>query len=169
MPETAANRLLPILQEGIEVTKMVLFRKLKAFSALRLPEQPSAFHTQLAAAVINDLFTSPPDLPEPVAAFMSSNRELIERERQAFIGEQPEMRIVLTDTLRMQTICDLMEGQPDPGILQKAESTGLLLSEREMPLPHTFIDMARRLGKANGLLTPPTPAESGQSAPPPRP
>jgi len=159
MPETAASRLLPILQEGIEITKMVLFRKLKASSAQRLSGQPSAFHTQLAGAVINDLFAYPPDLPEPVAAFMTANRELIAQERQAFISEHPEMRIVLTDTLRMQTICDLMEGLPDPGILQRAESADILLSEREMPLPNSFIDMARRLGKANGLLTPPVPKE----------
>lgn len=157
MPETAANRLLPILQECIEITKMVLFRKFKAFSGQRQPEQPAAFHAQLAGAVLNDLFASPPDLPEPVAAFMTANRQLISQEQQAFASEQPEMRIVLTDTLRMQTICDLMAGQPDPGILQRAEGTGILLSEREMPLPNSFIDMARRLGKANGLLTPPAP------------
>ena len=155
MSETAANRLLPILREGIEITKMVLYRKLQAFSGPRLPEQSPAFPGQLAAAVINDLFASPSELPEPVAAFMTSHRKLIDRERQAFTTEQPEMKIVLTDALRMQTICDLMAGLPEPGLLQRAASAGILLSEREMPLPHTFIDMARRLGKANGLLTPP--------------
>ena len=158
MPETA-SRLLPILQEGVEVTKMVLYLKLKAFCAQRLPEQPPAFHTQLAGAVVNDLFTPPPDLPETIAAFMTANREMIDRERQAFLGESPEMKIVLTDSLRIQTICDLTAGLPEPGLLQRAENAGILLSEREMPLPHTFIDMARRLGKANGLLTPPMPRE----------
>jgi hypothetical protein len=157
--ETTAHRLLPILQEGVEVTKMVLYRKLRDFIAPRLPEQPLSFHTQLAGGVVNDLFTSPPDLPEPVAAFMTTHRELIDRERQAFTDAQPELKIVLTDTLRIQTICDLLAGLPDPGLLQRAEAAGVLLSEREMPLPHTFIDMARRLGKAHGLLTPPAPRE----------
>lgn len=158
MPETA-SRLLPILQEGVEVTKMVLFLKLKAFCAQRLPEQSPAFHTQLAGGVINDLFTPPPDLPGPAKTFISTHREMIDRERQAFLGESPEMKIVLTDALRVQTICDLTAGQPDPELLQRAKSAGILLTEREMPLPHTFIDMARRLGKANGLLTPPMPRE----------
>lgn len=157
--ETAAGRLLPILQEGVEVTKMVLFRKLRDFIAPRLPEQSPSFHTQLAGAVINDLFASPPDLPEPAKAFITANRALIDRERQAFADAQPELKIVLTDSLRIQTICDLMAGLADPGLLQRAESAGILLSEREMPLPHTFTDMARRLGKANGLLTPPATRE----------
>lgn len=159
VPETAASRLLPILLEGIEVNKMVLYRKLAAFISPRHPEQPPAFPGQLAGAVINDLFASPTDLPEPVAAFITAHRELIDLERQAFTNEAPELRIVLTDTLRMQTICDLMAGLPDPELLQRAESAGILLTEREMPLPHTFIDMARRLGTANGLLTPPAPLE----------
>ena len=157
MPETAASRLLPILQEGIEVSKMVLYRKLSEFIASRLPEQPPAFPGQLAGAVINDLFAGLAELPESVATYITANRELIDRERRAFVAEQPEMKIVLTDTLRMQTICDLLTGLPDPGLLQRAESAEILLAEREMPLPHTFIDMARRLGKAHGLLTPPAP------------
>lgn len=159
-PEAAAGRLLPILQEGIEVCKMVFYRQLSACIGTRRPEQPPAFPGQLAGAVLNDLFTVPADLPEPTAAFMADHRELIDRERQAFISEQPEMKIVLTDTLRMQTICDLMAGRPDPGLLQRAETAGVLMAERAMPMPHTFIDMARRLGKAHGLLTPP--AAQGQ-------
>jgi len=157
MSENAAGRLLPILQEGIEVSKMVLYRKLQAFIAPRLPEKPPVFAGQLAGAIINDLFVPPTDLPEAAATFMTANRELLDRERQAFTSAQPEMRIVLTDTLRMQTICDLTAGLPDPGTLQRAEGAGVLLSDREIPLPHTFIDMARRLGKAHGLLTPPAP------------
>lgn len=158
-PETGAGRLLPILQEGIEVCKMVLYRKLAAFIAPRLPEQPPEFSGQLAAAVINDLFVSPTELPEAAAAFIATHRELLDRERQAFADGQPELKIILTDTLRMQTICDLMAGLPDPGILQRAESAGVLLAEREIPLPHSFLDMARRLGKAHGLLNPPAPLE----------
>lgn len=159
MPETAASRLLPILQEGIEITKMVLYRKLRDFVAPRLPEQSAAFHGLLAGAVVNDLFGPPPDLPETAAAFMSNNGELIAQERQAFASELPEMKIIITDALRIETICELLAGLPDPGLLQRAESAGILLSEREMPLPNTFIDMARRLGKAHGLLTPPAPRE----------
>lgn len=160
VPETAASRLLPILLEGIEVNKMVLYRKLRTFIASRHPEQPPAFPRQMAGAIINDLFASPTDLPEPVAAFMIAHREVIDFERQAFTSEAPEMKIVLTDTLRMQTVCDLMAGLPEPGLLQRAESAGILLTEREIPLPHSFIDMARRLGKTNGLLTPPAPSNN---------
>jgi hypothetical protein len=159
MPETAATRLLPILQEGIEITKMVLYRKLRDFVTPRFPEHSAAFHGQLAGGVVNDLFGPPPDLPETAAAFMGKNGELIAQERQAFASELPEMKIVITDALRMQTICALLAGLADPGLLQRAESAGILLAEREIPLPHTFIDMARRLGKASGLLTPPAPSQ----------
>lgn len=154
-PETSASRLLPILQEGIEVTKMVLYRKMAAFIAQRLPDTPATFPGQLAGAVLNDLFASPAELPEAAAGFICDHRALLDQERQAFLAEQPELRIVLTDSLRMQTICDLMAGLPDPNILPRAEGAGVLLSEREMPMPHTFIDMARRLGKANGLIVSP--------------
>jgi len=157
MPDSAASRLLPILQEGVELTKMVLFQKLKAFITQRLPEQPLTFPAQLAGAIINDLFAAPADLPEPAKAFITANREVLDQELQAFTSEQPEMKIVLTDALRIQTICDLMAGQTESGLLQRAERAGVLLTERAMPLPHTFIDLTRRLGKANGLLTPPVP------------
>lgn len=154
-----AGRLLPILQEGVEIVKMVLYRQLQPFIARRRPELEPAGQRQLAGAVINDLFAAPHELPAATAALIQAHREDIDRERAAFFAAHPEQKLVLTDGLRVQTLCDLSAGHPEPGLLQRAEAAGLLLTDRELPLPHTFIDLTRRLGKANGLLTPPAPRE----------
>lgn len=156
-PEQQANRLLPVLQEGVEIVKMILYRQIQGFIAQRLPELEPAGQRQLAGAIINDLFAAPHELPAATAALIQAQREAIDRERITFFTDHPEQKLVLTDALRVQTLCDLSAGHPDPRLLQRAEAAGLLLTDRELPLPHTFIDLARRLGKAHGLITPLTP------------
>jgi len=149
------SRLLPILQEGVEIVKMVLYRQLQGFITERMMELEAAGQRQLAGAIINDLFAAPDELPEVTAAVIQAHREAIDRERTAFFTAHPEQKMVLTDGLRVQTLCDLSAGRPEPGLLQRAEAAGLLLTDRELPLPHTFIDLVRRLGKAHGLIVPP--------------
>ena len=79
-----------------------------------------------------------------------------------FQGELNELLIPLTDGLRTMVLCDHQEGSDSSQILQHAQDLGLLLSDRNLPMPHTFIDLVRRLGQAYGLLSPPPAKEEVQ-------
>ena len=69
------------------------------------------------------------------------------------------MRIPLTDALRMQSLCDQMDDVEGESYLEQAQGTGILIGERDLPLPNSFMDMVRRMGKAFGLIIPPLPDE----------
>ena len=153
-----ANKLIPLMREGIEVIKMVLFKKLRDQLARNHSDREGVFLSRLTGAVVNQLFGTPND-QEPFASFTRDNRALIEAELKVLAQTLPELRIPITDALRMQTICDLQEGLEGGDLLNQALDLNLLLSDREMPLPHTFMDMVRRLGAAFGLILPPIPAE----------
>jgi hypothetical protein len=152
------SRLIPIMRDGIEVIKMIFFLKLKASLAARYPDRDRTFILHLAGAIINQLFGSP-NTAEPFASFVPEHRALIAEEMARLGSEFKEMRIPLTDALRMQTLCDHQEGSENSVILAEAKNSGILLFDRELPLPHGFLHLVHRLGKAHGLLTPPPPAE----------
>jgi len=150
------------MREGVEVVKMILYKKLREHLSRTQPEREDIFLARLTGAVVNELFGTPND-QEPFATFIHENSGLIEAELKFLAQTLPEMRIPLTDALRMQTICDLQEGLQGGhdcrALLEHAREFNLLLSDREMPMPHTFTDMVRRLGAAFGLILPPLPAE----------
>lgn len=146
------------MRDGVELIKMIFFLKLKNSLAARYPERDRTFISHLAGTIINQLFGSP-NPAEPHASFAREHRALIAEEMARLSGEFAEMRIPLTDALRMQALCDHQEGIENSVILAEAKKCGILLVEREMPLPNSFLHLVHRLGKAHGLLTPPPPAE----------
>jgi hypothetical protein len=153
------NRLIPHMREGIEVVKMIMFKKLREHLELSHPDRDGIFLSRLTGAMVNELFGTPND-QEPFATFILENHSLINAELKVTAQTLPEMRIPLTDALRMQTICDLQEGDDSSSLLEQARELDLLISDRDLPLPHTFMDMARRLGAAFGLILPPLPDET---------
>jgi hypothetical protein len=62
------------------------------------------------------------------------------------------MRIPLSDSLRVQFLCDSMEGFDSSAILVQADKLGILLHDRPVPLPKNFLELVRRLGKGHNLL-----------------
>ena len=88
---------------------------------------------------------------------------MIDQEAQNVAANLDEMRIPLTDALRMQTLCDQMEDLADSNILQLARDNEILIEERDMPMPNSFIELVRRMGKAFGLLIPPLPQDGPAS------
>lgn len=152
------SKLIPILRDGVEVVKMVCFRQLGEAMAERYPEREPKFGAMLAGAVINKIFGSS-NQREPFASFAADNRELIDAEVRGLASHGPDPRIPLTDALRMQALCDKMDGVNDERPLLMAKEAGILIEERELPLPPGFLDMVRRIGKAYGLVTPPLPDE----------
>ena len=152
------NKLIPVMREGVEVIKMIFFKKLSDALAEKYPESEAKFRAMLTGAVVNIIFDTP-NTQEPFASFNVENRELIAREAQSVAAMLDEMRIPLTDALRMQALCDQMEDLDTTKTLQLARDHGILIEDRDLPLPPSFMDMVRRMGKTFGLLIPPLPSD----------
>ena len=128
------------------------------------PDHENAFIAKLAGALINAIFGAPTH-EEPFAFFARNHATLIAHEKTK-VGEMlAELRIPLTDALRIQSLCDHQEGQGSTATLQQAQELGILLTDRDLPLPHRFIEQVRRLGSTFGLLLPPQPDPVGTATP----
>ena len=151
------SKLLPILREAVDVVKMIFFAKLKEHMATRHPEMDRSMTLKLAGAVINTVFGTPS--PDPALAAFCREHEATTRQVLAEVPTAMEdMLIPLSDTLRVCVLCDHQEnGVDNVIILSKAKEAGVLLTDRDLPLPHKFLEMVRRMGKAYGLLVPPVP------------
>jgi hypothetical protein len=157
---TFESKLIPILREGVEIVKMISFKKLKEALQAKYPDQEAAFIAKLAGALINMIFGVQAH-GEPFTVFARNQADLISKE-QAKAGEMlEELRIPLTDALRIQSLCDHQEGLDSTATLRQAQAMGILLADRDLPLPHSFIELVRRLGSAFGLLLPPQPHNTG--------
>jgi len=148
------SKLLPILREGVDVIKMVFFKKLQVYLGEKYPDRDKAFINRLAATIINDIFGSP-NPGEPFASFAAANEAVIEEELKAIAGNFENMCIPLTDALRIQVLCDHQEGIDNSSVLARAKELNILLVERDLPLPHSFMQLVRKLGSALGLIIPP--------------
>lgn len=147
------SRLIPILREGVDVIKMVLFRKLKIQLASKYAEQEPTYINQLAGAIINGLFGAT-NTAEPFARFYRQNETTIEKELANIASELAEMRVPLTDALRVQFLCDHQEGIDSSVMLTRARHLDVLLLDREVPLPAHFLSLVRKLGSACDVLLP---------------
>jgi len=147
------NKLIPVMREAVVTVQMILFKALRETVHDRYVDQVEPYHTYLAGAVINNLFGTQP-MDEAVAGFASSNRELVERELRELATRCPQLMPVLTDALRMKTICDNQEGIHSIPSLLMAKALGLLQEDRALPLPSTFMLQVRQLASAYGLIEP---------------
>ena len=147
------SRLIPIMREGIEVIKMIFFKQLKEDLLANRPECDRAYCGQLSGAVINTLFGTE-NTAEPFASFTAANAEHIDRILRTIQRSFAEMRIPLSDALRVQFLCDSMEGIDSGAILIQADELGILIHDRPVPMPKHFLDLVRRLGRRFNLLAP---------------
>lgn len=154
------NKLIPVMRQAVIAVQMVLFKLLKESVHDRYVDETAPFHTQLAGAVMNNLFGTQP-MDEAVIVFAATNRELVERELRELAGHCQTLLPILTDALRMKTICDNQEGIHSIPSLLMAKALGLLQEDRPLPLPSTFMIQVRQLAAAYGLVEP------MQAAPPP--
>jgi hypothetical protein len=150
--ELPESRLIPVMREGICVVQMVLFKKLRLLLKAKYPEQDALTVAMLTGAITNELFGSVNE-EEKFQDFRRQMRGIIEQELLGLAQELPDLRKPLTDALRMQTLCDQMEGKEDSRILTQADEIGILIQEAELPLPSTFMAMARDLGDTNHLIS----------------
>jgi hypothetical protein len=147
------HKLIPILREGVDVIKAIFFKKLRIHLSAKHPGQEPSHISMLAGAVLNDLFGAPA-AEERFAVFAVENRSLIEEELGSLAVEFAEMRIALTDALRVQFLCDHQEGVDSTHVLSHARDLGVLLVDREAPLPASFMNLVRKLGAAFHVLAP---------------
>jgi hypothetical protein len=145
------SKLIPILREGIELVKMILFKQLKEELPKRFPEVETKKITMLAGGIVNTLFGTVPE-QEPFTSFHSDNSKSIERELRNIPHHCEMLCIPLTDALRTQYLCDKIDGNDCQAILEQAESFGILIKERDVPMPAKFIHLVRTLGTAYGLV-----------------
>ena len=153
MEPEATNRVTVVMREAVAMVEMVLFKLLRQGIQDRYADKPDPFATHLAGAVINNLFGERP-VDRAVARFAAEHRELVERELRGLGGHYPELRPVLTDALRMKTICDNQEGIHSIPSLLMARALNILEEGRDLPLPSTFMLQVRTLAAAHGLIEP---------------
>jgi len=148
------SQLIPILREGVDIIKMIVFKDLRDLLSRKYPDRDPHYLRKLAGAVINELFGA--HNPEPsFMDFARENKEHIEDIIGSMAKELESMRIPLTDALRVQFLCDHQEGIDSSSILQRAKDAGLLLLERDVPLPAKFTSLVRKLGGAYDLIVSP--------------
>ncbi|MGD9948080.1 MAG: hypothetical protein AB7U29_06315 [Desulfobulbus sp.] len=145
------NKVVPVMREAVTTVQMILFKVLRQSVHDRYVDQPDTYHTQLAGAVMNNLFGTQP-LDAEMIAFAGSNRELVERELRDLKDSVGDLIPIITDALRMKTICDNQEGIHSIGSLLMAKALGILQEERELPLPSTFMLQVRLLASTHGLI-----------------
>jgi hypothetical protein len=144
------ERLIPILREGIHIVKMFLYKELRQALSGKYADRERFFVGRLTGAIINELFGTP-NREEPFLTFSRENETIIREELKSLAVDYPELKIPLTDVLRVQFICDSRGGFENPAILHQAKELGVLLVERDFPLPDQFMNLARSLGEINEI------------------
>lgn len=149
------SQLVAALREGVAVIQMVFFKELKSIINKNHPAMDARSQAMLTGAVTNELFGT----PNPESEF-----ELFRNKHQAEIEQQllglpenlPMLRNYITDALRIQTLCDSQDGKENTEILLSADKKGILIKDRDIPLPSVFITLARGLGEQYRLVIPPS-------------
>ncbi len=153
------ERLVPLLREGVDVIKMVLFKHLKEHIRTSRRALEAVQVVRLTGAAVNELFGHVP-AEEPHLSFALRHAELIGDILREIPAALAPLRAPLTDALRMQCLCDSYEGKDSTAVLRRAKELGILVLEREVPLPASFMSLARSWGTAAGLLSSPAPPPS---------
>lgn len=151
MEEEYESKLLPIMREGIDIIKMLFFKKLKEKLSEKYILKDASYVSKLAGAIVNNLFGTP-NTQEPFATFVEENLFFIKLEMKNIATEFKELRIPLTDALRVQFLCDSQEGIDSSAALLHAKQLDILIVDREIPLPAKFASLVRDLGSSHDLL-----------------
>jgi len=148
------SQLISSLREGIAVIQMILFKEVKESLLKKQPLKESTFLSMLAGSITNEIFASH-NMEEKFVLFRKKNRAEIEQELLSLRIDNPGLCAKVTDALRIQTLCDNEEKKDSSDILVRAKELGILVEEREVPLPSTFMAGVRLLGEEHNLIIPP--------------
>jgi hypothetical protein len=153
--------LITALREGVALVQMVVFKTLRTALARQYPESDREYHALLAGALTSELFGAN-NPGERFAKFRREHRADIEQALLSLGDTLGEVRHPLTDALRIQALCDHQEGADSTAVLIQARQLGVLIEEREVPLPSAFMTAVRQLGSQYQLVAPPL-SQNGQS------
>jgi hypothetical protein len=149
------SELIVVLREGVSVVQMVLFKELRILFAEQYQNKDITQRSMLAGAIINKLFGME-NPEEKFQEFNTKNHGVIEQELLSLAEQLPQLQTIITDALRVQTLCDTQEGEDATHVLQQAEELGILIKDRELPLPSTFMTLIRMLGEKHSLTITPS-------------
>jgi len=148
------SRLITTLREAVTVVQMILFKEIRDLLTRKFPGSESSYISILAGTITNELFdTTNPD--EKFISFHKKNRGIIEQELLGLSEQLPKLLRIVSDALRIQALCDSQEGNNSPRLLNRAAELGILVSERDIPLPSIFMTRVRELGAVYNLIMPP--------------
>lgn len=148
------SQLIRALQEGVGIVQMVFYKEVRTRLMAKKPELDKEHLVMLAGSIVNEVFgTQNP--AEKYARFRHENWGDIEQELLYIKEESAALCPLLTDALRIQTLCDHQEGCDSSATLVHAKQLDFLQEERDIPLPSTFMVAVRELGKMHNLLLPP--------------
>lgn len=148
------SQIVAALREGVAVVQMVFFKELRIQVGKRYPEMEQQLQLMLTGAITNELFGTP-NMETRFVQFRENNKAIIEQELLGLAVNMAQLRRYITDALRAQTLCDSYEGVDDTGVLEAADKIGILLKERDIPLPSVFMTFVRGLGEQYDLIIPP--------------
>ncbi len=148
------SQLIASLREGVSVVQMIVFKEVKNYLVGQGHSKDPAYLPMLAGSITNEAFGTR-NSAEKFSRFRENNRTEIEQGLLAIREELANICPILTDALRIQTLCDHQEGQKDTTVLSQAKEFGFLLEEREVPLPSTFMTEVRKIGEKHNLIIPP--------------
>jgi len=148
------SQLIAVLREGVSVIQMILFKEIRAQLPRKYPDREKSFLAMLTGAVVNEIFGSA-NPEERFLNFKNNNRAIIEQELLSVRDQHARLLPVLTDALRIQSICDNQEGIDSTAILTRANEMGILVADRTVPMPSTFMTLVRGIGEQHGLIIAP--------------
>ncbi len=148
------SQIVAALREGVAVVQMVFFKELRAQVGSRYPDLEQQTQLMLTGAITNELFGTP-NTEARFVEFRQTHKGIIEQELLGLTTNLAKLRRYLTDALRIQTLCDSHEGADDTSVLEAADRIGILLKDRDIPLPSVFMTFVRGLGEQYQLIIPP--------------
>jgi len=148
------SQLIVALREAVGVVQMILFKEVRLNLESKRPDFAGDQLSLLAGAITNEVFgTQNPQ--ERFVVFRRKNWGIIEQELLALPAELPFLCRHITDALRTQVLCDSQEGGDSSATLVRAKEYGILVEDRDIPLPSTFMALIRELGRQHNLIIPP--------------
>ena len=103
------SKLVPVLREAVTVIQAVLFKRIKLNLPREYPGKDSVYINRLCGAVVNELFGTPNTDPA-FTGFNAENHDRIQAELSNVASAADDLLIPLTDALRIQFLCDSLEG-----------------------------------------------------------
>ncbi len=148
------SQLISVLREGVSLIQMVLFKEVRATLIQKMSGEKPSNISMIAGSATNEIFGTP-NPEQRFVTFREKNWGVIEQTLLSLKDDVPEICPEVSDALRVQTLCDHQTGEDSSQTLVRAQELGILVEDRDIPLPSVFMITVRDLGKKHNLVSPP--------------